>query len=971
MEIKKNNIVKSKLLKGSKVIRKYISVGIVSLVLLGCSVASKNDVATTQISLPEGVTLVESHPQNSDSVSIPFSKYTLDNGLTVVLHKDDSDPLVHVDVTYHVGSAREELGKSGFAHFFEHMMFQGSKHIADEEHFKIVTEAGGNMNGSTNSDRTNYYQTVPANQLEKVLWLEADRMGFLLDSVTQEKFEVQRETVKNERGQSYDNQPYGLRSERNSEVLYPVGHPYSWSTIGYVEDLDRVTVDDLKSFFQRWYGPNNAVITIGGDIDELKTLQWVQRYFGSIPAGPEVKDAPKKAVTLDKDQYVTLEDQVYLPLLQVTYPTVYVRHEDEAPLDVLSDILGGGKTSLFYKNLVKENFAVQAVVSHPCRELACEFQLIALANPDKSPRLADIQQKIAQTLAEFEQRGVNPDDLNRTKASIESSTIFGLQSVSGKVSTLASNQTFDGEPDKVQYDLDRYNSVTAEDVMRVFRQYIKDKHKVVLSIVPVGQTQLQAAAPTVGPLDRTFPIASVSQQVKAPVIEDTFDRNIQPKAGPNPTIKVPDFTRTKFTNGLEMLTHRSAETPTVTLLLSLEGGPLLDPIEKAGLAAFTADMMNESTLNKSNEELANELALLGSSISFSAGGRFTQVNVNSLVKNLDKTLALLQEKLLSPAFLQEDFDRIKQSLLQQLQQQIKNPSVLANRAVSTLLYGDENRISLPDSGTLETLQNIQLSDVKEFYARYYSPVMANLVVVGDIDESAFAKRIDFLRNWRGANYTIPSYNTFPQYSDSKIYLIDKPDAAQSVVKIIERGLPYDALGKHFKSKLMNFALGGNFNSRINQNLREDKGYTYGASSAFVGGKTLGRFQAGADLKKENTGDGITELLNEIEHYQQQGMTEPELLMMRSAFTQSEALNYETPYSKAAFLNHLLTYGLDKGYREKQAEMINSTSREALNELAKQLLDTNKMQIVVVGDASELMKQLQPLGREVVMMTVSQ
>lgn len=572
--------------------------------LLACDTTSVKQSLPSENVLPSGVSQVTKKTSKTDALTIPYTKYRLDNGLTVVLHQDQSDPLVHVDVTYHVGSAREQLGKSGFAHFFEHMMFQGSKNVADDEHFKIITEAGGQMNGTTNSDRTNYYQTVPANQLEKVLWLEADRMGFLLPAVTQEKFEVQRETVKNERAQSYENQPYGLRSERNAEALYPVGHPYSWSTIGYVEDLNRVDVNDLKAFFQRWYGPNNAVLTIGGDIDIQQTLAWINKYFGSIPMGPKVEQAKPSVVTLQKDTYVSFEDEVYLPLLQLTFPTVYVRHQDEAPLDVLSDILGGGKTSLFYKNLVKDNHAVQAVVSHPCRELACEFQLIALANPTKSLNLSDLKARIDETLLEFEQRGVSQDDLNRTKVGIEASTIFGLQSVSGKVSTLAMNELFDQEPDKVQYDIDRYNAVTAKDVMRVYQTYIKDKAKVVLSIVPQGELALAAGESNFALPKRVFTESNVKESVKTVAIEDNFDRSKQPVAGVNPVVQIPDFWRQEFDNGISMLGHVTTETPTVSITFNMEGGPLLDPIEKAGLASLTAQMMNESTQSKSNEELS-------------------------------------------------------------------------------------------------------------------------------------------------------------------------------------------------------------------------------------------------------------------------------------------------------------------------------------------------------------------------------
>ena len=324
------------------------------LAFTGCQKASETPKPDDSPNLPQGITFLESVEKTpGDDIVIPYQKYRLDNGLTVVLHEDRSDPLVHVDVTFHVGSGREEVGKSGFAHFFEHMMFQGSENVGDEQHFKIVSESGGTLNGTTSTDRTNYFETAPANQLEKMLWLEADRMGFLLDAVTQEKFEVQRDTVKNERGQRIDNRPYGLLIERVNEALYPEGHPYSWMTIGYLEDLDRVDVNDLKKFFLRWYGPNNATLTIGGDFDENQALDWVVKYYGSIPRGPDVAMPEKPIITLDEDRYISLEDKVALPLLYMSYPTVYREHPDEAPLDVLMSIMGIGELRYCTKTWLK------------------------------------------------------------------------------------------------------------------------------------------------------------------------------------------------------------------------------------------------------------------------------------------------------------------------------------------------------------------------------------------------------------------------------------------------------------------------------------------------------------------------------------------------------------------------------------------------------------------------------------------
>lgn len=938
---------------------KYLPLFGLSLLLLGACQYS-GSYSSSQSSLnevPAGITLLKDTSQESGDYRIPYKKFRLQNGLTVLLHQDDSDPLVHVDVTYHVGSSREEPGKSGFAHFFEHMMFQGSEHVADEQHFEMITEAGGNMNGTTNSDRTNYYQTVPANQLEKVLWLEADRMGFLLNAVTQEKFEVQRETVKNERAQRVDNQPYGLRSEKIAEALYPTEHPYSWPVIGYIEDLNRVDVDDLKAFFQRWYGPNNAVLSIGGNIDEAQTLQWIQKYFGNIAKGQEVEKLPKMPVTLSQERYITIEDDVHLPLLQMTFPTVHVRHEDEAPLDVLSDILGGGKTSLFYKNMVKQGWAVHAGVGHPCRELACEFELIALPNPQKVASLSELQKIMQDTLLEFEQRGVSDDDLQRTKATIKSGTIYGLQSVAGKVSTLASNQIFAGEPDMVEYDIARYGAVTKDDVMRVYRQYLKDKASVILSIVPRGQLAMQAKAPTFTPAERTISETGETDFTAAPTPQDNFDRSVVPQAGPNPVVKVPEFWQTTLANGMTLMAHQSSETPTVTLVINLEGGPLLDPIDKAGLASFTAMMMSETTQNFSNEEMANELAKLGSSINFSAGGRFTTVVVSSLQENIQPTLALLEEKLFRPAFNEDDFNRLQARLIQSLQQADKNPETLASKAVSKVLYGEQNRISLPDSGTVATLSNITLADVKQFYQDYYNAHMASAIAVGSMTKDALLNSLTFLAQWKVKPYEIPDYAAFPELSEKAVYLVNDPDAAQSIVSVIKPFLPYDATGEHFKANLMNFPLGGMFNSRINLNLREDKGFTYGARSGFMGGKTLGQFKAGGAINKAHTVAALQELFAEIDAFQQDGMTPEELTFLRKAYTQGDALKYETPGSKARFLRHLSVYELDKSFPEQQNNIIAKISRQELNELAREHLNSGSMQVVIVADVAELGEEI--------------
>ena len=952
---------------------RLLGVALIGLVALnGCSQdKSAQSTEIKQAALPEGVTLLETHQGQAGKLAIPYKKYQLSNGLTVVLHEDKSDPLVHVDVTYHVGSAREEVGKSGFAHFFEHMMFQGSENVGDEQHFKIVTESGGTLNGTTNTDRTNYFQTVPKNQLEKMLWLESDRMGYLLDAVTQEKFEVQRATVKNERGQRYDNRPYGLLWEKAGEAMYPAGHPYSWSTIGYVEDLDRVDVNDLKAFFLRWYGPNNATLTIGGDIDEQQTLAWVVKYFGDIPAGPEVDDAPKQPAVLTENRYLTHPDKVHMPLLWWSMPTVYARHADEPALDVLANILGGGKTSLFYKNLVKTGDAVQASVFHTCKELACEFVLYSLANPAKVPSLKQLNDTMQATFAEFEQRGVTEDDLNRTKMEIEAGKVFGLQTVRGKVSQLALMETLYHTPDLVQEDIDRYAAVTKEDVMRVYNTYIKDKPKVVLSIVPEGKEEMQAHEPSFK-FERQLTDITL---VKADDLElrkaiSSFDRSVVPPAGANPTTQVPDFWTSELKNGIKVVGAINSETPTVYLQMSLEGGALLDPKDKAGLAGMTAAMMNEATQNYSNEELANQLDLLGSSISFSSGERFTTVNVSALTRNLDKTLTLLEEKLLRPKFDEADFERLKAQTLQSIQQSMKEPGALAELAELQVLYGNEHRIGVPNGGTMTTVSAITLDDVKNFYAKYYSPAKANIVVVGDLPQDKVLPKLAFVGNWQGADYAMPTFADFPAYEGPVIHFVDKPGAAQSVVTMVKHAMPFDKLGDYYRSGLMNFPLGGAFNSRINLNLREDKGYTYGARAGFSADKERGTFSMSASVKKDNTGDTLREMVKELSDYQLHGMTDDELAFMRKAIGQRDALKYESLGQKAGFLRTLLVYDMQPADIDARNALVQTISKDELNALAAKYVDPNSMQIVIVGDKETVLPQLSEFPYPIVEVTLN-
>ena len=941
------------------------SILLIILCLAACQGEENSNSNKESGSSIEGIEFVEEVIGENGKTIIPYQKFVLGNGLTLILHSDNSDPLVHVDITYHVGSGREDLGNSGFAHFFEHMMFQGSENVADEQHFKLVTEAGGTMNGTTNTDRTNYFETVPANQLEKMLWLEADRMGFLVDAVTQEKFEVQRETVKNERGQRVDNRPYGRLNERVSEALYPAGHAYSWPVIGYLDDLNRVNVNDLKAFFLRWYGPNNATLTIGGDINITETLVLVKKYFGSIPRGPEVAMPEKPVFEITEDRYISMEDNVHLPLLYMTYPTVSLRHADEAPLDVLSSILGGGKASLLYKNLVKTQFAVQAEVSHPCAELSCTFSLYALPHPASGKSLSDIENVIRDTLVEFEQRGVEDDDLLKAKADMEASFIFGLQSVSGKVSQLAANQTFSNNPNYIAQDIARYNNVTKEDVMRVFKKYIKDQHGVIMSVVPNGQLSAIAAKDNFvpGPRSSGDGASTSADDIAVRKGVDDFDRSIIPIAGANKAVDIPEMWQHNFDNGISILGAQSSETPTTSVLLKIPAGHYYNAKNTAGTASLVASMLKESTTERSAEEMSKALQKLGSSIYISAGNLYLNINISSLTKNLDATLTLVNEQLRAPAFLESEFERLKSNAIQGALNNRKDAGYLASTAYRQLLNAD-NIAAMPSSGNEKSLTNISLDDVKAFYQQQVKPFGGQLIAVSDLGQAELTKSLSILEDWEGKavdlNLSLPE-------GDGKmgvIYLVNKDDAAQSAIRIGKRSMTEDITGEYYKSSLMNFALGGAFNSRINLNLREDKGYTYGARSYFNGGKLSGYYTATAEVRADATDKSIAEFINEIKDYSERGITDDELMFMRNSINQKDALKYETPRAKLAFLAQILEHDLTPDFVRQRSEIVTNITKAEINALAKKHLSVDDMLMVVVGDAKTLRPQLKALGYKV-------
>ncbi len=913
--------------------------------------------------------LIEKVSRKGNEIVIPYEKYVLHNGLILIVHEDHSDPVVHVDVTYHVGSAREEIGKSGFAHFFEHMMFQGSDNVADEQHFKIITEAGGTLNGSTNRDRTNYFETVPSNQLEKMLWLEADRMGFLLDAVTQEKFEVQRATVKNERGQRYDNVPYGLVNEVTAKNLYPYGHPYSWLTIGYIEDLDRVNVNDLKNFFLRWYGPNNAVLTVGGDVDTKEVVQLAEKYFGPIPAGPDVKPVTVPAPKLETNRYISMTDNyAKLPMLRITYPTVPSYHPDEAALDCLADILGQGKNSILYKEFVKSGEAVNAYAYHPTSELAGEFTINVMPFPGK--KLSDIDRKINEIILAFEKQGVTEEDLEKFKNKREAEMIDGLESVSGKVSQLAAYQTFTGDANYIGKALEQYKKLTVKDVMRAYELYIKHKHAVVLSILPNGQEDNVVQKDNYSVTSSGYKAPDYGyDKLKYVKAKDNFDRSKIPAAGPNPVVKVPEFWKKQLPSDIHVIGAYSNEIPVVNLFLSFKGGKMMDANDpaKAGLSNMFAAMMEEDTRNYSAEDFSVALDKLGSSIDVYTGTDEVTVRVHTLSKNLDKTMALVEERVLRPLFTSEALERNKKRLSENIRNAMNRPNYVASVLFDKIQYGNDNVLGWPSTGSVDNIANITLKDVQEYYSKYFSKREAGVVVVGDIKESDIVGKLVFLQQLPDSKVKLPSLPAAPKVNKARIYFVDVPNAAQTEFRIgYVTGMKYDALGDFYHSTLMNYPLGGAFNSRLNLDLREKRGWTYGARSYFDGDKYTGSYQFSAGIKAEATDSAMADILDILSGYHTKGATPEELAFTQSSIGQSDARKYESGFQKAGFLSRIQDYNLPADYPAQQNKILSAMKADEINALAyKYIPEADKMNILLVGDKAKVWDGLQKLGYEMV------
>jgi zinc protease len=875
-------------------------------------------------------------------VDIPYQKLTLENGLQVVVHEDHSDPVVAVYVVYHVGSAREEPGRSGFAHLFEHIMFQGSLHVGDDEHFKRISEAGGTLNGTTNTDRTNYFETLPSNQLELALWLEADRMGFLLPAVTQEKLDRQRDVVKNERRQNYENRPYGRVRGAVAAALYPPDHPYSWLTIGSHEDLSAASLEDVHAFFRRWYGPNNATLAIGGDVDPEAVRALVTKWFGAIPRGPDVaKPAPRPA-HLERSKRLVIEDKVQLPQLTITWPTVPAEHADEAALDLLGRILSANKSAVLDRALtVDATLAKDVSAFHDALELAGTFTITL--RPAKGVKLDELERRTQELLRGLAESGVDAEHLQRVKNSYEAGFVRRLETVSARTNALAEYNCYLGEPGGFRQDLARRLAVTPEDVRRVLERYLIDKPAVFVSVVPEGRLELALSAPP------------------PPVVEARPDpaRTHAPEPGPAPAFHAPTVWHDRQPSGVAITGTRYTELPMTRLELSVPAGRVHERPETLGLASLCADMLMEGTTTLSSTELAEALEGIGATLDARADDDEISLSLSCLDKHLERAVGLLGDVLLRPRFAEDDFARVRKQRLIDIETRADRIGTVAADVFQKLVRGD-GVLGAASVGTRATVEALDVDDVRAFWSAHAVPQGARLCYAAGVRElfgpilAAWAERPVAARpqgEARPASYGAPA-------PTGRIYLVDKPGAAQSEIRIGHRSLA-STDPDFYPLFVLNYVLGGNFSSRINLNLREDKGWAYGARSSLEGGLRPGAFVASGGIQTDHTAEAVAEFLKEIEGIQG-GVSGDELAFAQSALEQAATRQYESMRAQIAMLDNISRYGWPDDYVEERIRTTRGLDRDRLLELARAYIHPDELIVLVVGDRERVLAGLKAL-----------
>ncbi len=902
------------------------------------------------------------------SFKVDYEKFTLPNGLDVVFHIDRSDPVVAVSLTAHVGSAREKPGRTGFAHMFEHLLFLESENLGKGGLDKLTARIGGSgANGSTSRDRTNYLQTVPNDALEKMLWAEADKLGWFINTVTEAVVEKEKQVVKNEKRQGVDNNPYGHTSYVIDKALYPEGHPYNWQVIGSLEDLQNATLEDVKEFFRSWYVPNNVTLVVSGDFDPAQAKKWVEKYFSEIKRGPDITPLPKRSGVVKETIKLYHEDNfARLPELTMAWPAVEQYHPDSYPLNVLSQYLTRGKKAPFYQVIVEDKkLAPNVNMFNRDSELAGQVHLSVRAFNDKD--LDEVASAIAEAFGKFEKEGISERDLNRIKAGQETQFYNSLSSVLGKGVVLAQGNTFAGDPGFVEKDIQNILAVTPADVMRVYQKYIKGKNYVATSFVPKGKVALALEGSKIaevveekivqGAEDKVDPTAEAKYE-RTP---SSFDRSVEPPYGPSPEVKIPAVWESKLSNGLRIFGIDQREVPLVQFEIVIDGGQLLEDINKVGVSNLMARLMTQGTAKKTPQELEEAIQQLGASINVSASTESVRISANTLARNYDATLALVEEILFEPRWDAKEFELIKQGTISQIRQSEANPSAIAQNNFSRLIYGKDSMLSRNILGTIDSVNAITMEDLKSFYTRNLSPSVSRMHLVGAIEKTRVTKSLENInKRWVAKKVDIPIFKTPAAPGKGQVYFYDVPGAVQSVLRI-----GYPALAQtdkdFYPAVVMNYILGGGgFASQLTQQLREGKGYTYGIGSGFSGTTIPGTFSISSGVRANVTLESLQLVKNIVDNYGK-NFSAADLATTKSFLIKSNARAFETAGAKLKMLDNISKYGWKHDYVKEREKIVNGMTLEQIKALSQKYLNADKMIWLIVGDAKTQLPRLKELG----------
>jgi zinc protease len=872
-----------------------------------------------------------------DQIDIPYKKFVLENGLTLLVHEDHKAPIVAFNVWYHVGSKNEKQGKTGFAHLFEHLMFNGSENYNDD-YFKPMQKIGAtDLNGTTSEDRTNYFENVPVSALDLTLWMESDRMGHLKGAIDKARLDEQRGVVQNEKRQG-DNQPFGITEELITKACFPPGHPYSWTVIGAMEDLDAAKLEDVKEWFDTYYGPNNAVICLAGDITPEAAFEKVKKYFGDIPPGPPISKHQEWISKRTGEHRQYAEDRIPQARIYKIWNIPPAGHPEADYLDQVSDVLSMGKTSRLYKRLVyDEQIASSVNASLDLREIAGLFMIQADVKPGVD--IARVEKAIDEELAKFITEGPSEKELNRVKVQGLSGFIKGIERIGGfggKSDVLARNQTYFGDPDQYKISWKRMNAAKPSDLQDAARKWLSDG-VYVLEVHPYKEFSAS---------------------------EKGVDRKNQPVPGTSPEVKFPDVQKAKLSNGLEVVLAERHSIPVVRFSLMADAGYSADQGGIPGTACLAMDMLDEGTAKRNSLQINEEIADLGGNLWTGNNLDQSMINLVAMKQNLDASLDLYADILLNPAFPENDFKRLQKLLINRIQREKVSPIQIAFRSLPKYLFGEEHAYGNPWTGTgyEESVSKLTRNDMISFRKTWLKPNHSTLLIVGDITLKEILPRLEKLfSTWKAGDIPKKNIARVDLKKKSVVYIYDKPDAPQSEI-IAAHLAPPPTDPEDIANETMNFVLGGDFVSRINMNIREDKHWSYGAQSFFYGGVTQRPFIVYAPVQSDKTRETMTEIKKELDGVMG---TKPISMDELNNAKNSQCLGlpgqWETAAAVEGSLQELIRYNKPLDYFKTYSGKINGLKLKDLSNSASKILHPEVLQWVIIGDRAKIEKGIRAMG----------